>query len=213
MSADRMRTVSAVSGPESEPGVIRHSRTSVFPQRFKIGKVSFTAQGSFVGYEVISADIGDRYIPKGTFHPARSGLFPRNPGNRGHDVYPDRWKPELNDLAFQLEIRRCQANRPKPKLVKSLYDPPCVGRLRLYKNVKVTRVPGDAMKPQRISPHDDVINLVFVEQLEQISEVLLYFRDTVVADSLPPRPFPEAFYLASTKGPHAQTRIHSTDVS
>ena len=46
-----------------------------------------------------------------------------------------------------------------------------------HKDVKVTRVPRGTMKAQGVSPNDDIINLVFVEQLEQISEVLLNFHD------------------------------------
>ena len=55
-----------------------------------------------------------------------------------------------------------------------------LGRVRFQKDVKVSRVPGCPIKPQRVSPHDDVINLMLVEQHEQITEVFLNFHGIVL---------------------------------
>jgi hypothetical protein len=52
----------------------------------------------------------------------------------------------------------------------------CIDRVGSYKDVKGPRVPGRTMKTQGVPSNDDVINLVFVEQLEQIFEVLLNFH-------------------------------------
>ena len=140
-------------------------------QGFDVGSVFLSAGRPFVGNEILTADETHRRLSILAGNLTRVGLFPRNSANSCNHVDAYGGNAKLDDFARDGEVVLRQIKRAEPKVAKSGKDSLGVFVDRPDEQVDVAGKTRCAVEGQGIAADDEVFNFVFVEQLEQLSEV------------------------------------------
>jgi hypothetical protein len=138
------------------------SAPGLLAECFDIGKILLATGGTFVGNELLSANIVDRHVSEVSRFLRGVRFLPRDAGERRDQVDSHGWHAQLHYLVWALKVVGVKVGKFKSKGSQRLENAPGIFWTRPHKDVDVTCKSGGTMKSQGISPDDQVLNVVFV---------------------------------------------------
>lgn len=154
-----------------------------FPSHERIRSSSATSAksfgrggGSFVVDEVRTADEGNGKPVQRRSLAAREGLVSGHSADRRQQVDAVGRSTELDDLPRAGEIRGSKRQIRESEIPKSRHHSLGVGFRWTHQEIDVTGEPRTAMKGDRKTADDQVLNAVRIETFDKLSQILLKSR-------------------------------------
>jgi hypothetical protein len=179
-----------------------------FAEEFEIDQILSATCGQFVGDELLAAKVGNGEIPIAPLDPPIPGLIPRNASDRGDQVDTNGRPPQLHDPVGLFKVVLYQSVGGKTKLGQGVENTPCIVQIWPDQKNQISCKSRHSVKSQGVPTDNHELNVVGGEQLEQLFEVWLSFRNIVGAAGQRRQPALRGSWTASKQGLGGRNQGH-----